>query len=282
MNNKGMVYVLGIVALIAIVTVVVKTKKVAKSKIEEDGLKDKMISFLDCTCRFFPSGTDISSIKTAYKEAQLRGKKENFVPMLVVVEQNLYESFLANSNGDDDVICMDNIRKFRTEMLSKNLESGKEILDKRLLQLKEDMEDSWDDFDADGEDAASEAVSSFYNVQGSDTGKSKSLILAEIPVKNEWEVFAWLPFGGWNECPDEMELMSVAKYWYECYEAIPATMSADVLEFYVPCPVNQKECQQLAFEQYAFCPDIVDQGTGSIKALEKTLSMSVVWFFWWD
>ena len=37
------------------------------------------------------------------------------------------------------------------------------------------------------------------------------LILAKIPVKNPWEVFAYLPFGGWNECPDTAELMAIAR-----------------------------------------------------------------------
>ena len=27
-----------------------------------------------------------------------------------------------------------------------------------------------------------------------------------------WEIFAYLPFGNWNECPDTPELMAVAKY----------------------------------------------------------------------
>ncbi len=281
-KTKRMWYIFFIVAAIAVIAVVILTKKSAESKMEEDGLKDKMISFLDCTCSFFPSGTNISFVEKAYKEAQLRGKKENFVPVLIVVEQNLYESFLSNSNGDDGTLCMEKVRKFRTEILNKNLESGKKLLDERLCQLREDMEEAGDDFDKEEDDADGESVSSFYNVQDSGTGKTNSLILAEIPVRNVWEVFAWLPFGGWNECPDEMELMSVAKYWYERYKAVPATMSADVLEFDVPCPVDQKECRQLALEQYAFCPDIVDQGSGSIETLEKTLSKSAVWFFWWD
>lgn len=283
---KGMIYIF-IVAIIVIIAVVIKTKKGAERKVEKIGdtigaeeneLKDKIISFLDCTCSFFPSGTNTSLINKAYKEAQLRGKKENFVPILVVVEENLYESFLANSNEDADVLCMEKVRKFRTEALDKRLESGKELLDERLCQLREDMEDAGDDdFDEDEEDVDGEAVNGFYNIQ-----ETNSLILAEIPVRNAWEVFAWLPFGGWNECPDEIELMSVAKYWYECYKAVPATMSSDVLEFCVPCPVHKEECRQLAFEQYAFCPDIVDQGVGSVKALEKMLSKSTVWFFWWD
>ena len=35
------------------------------------------------------------------------------------------------------------------------------------------------------------------------------LILAKIPVKNPWEIFAYLPFGNWNECPNTPELMAL-------------------------------------------------------------------------
>ncbi len=34
------------------------------------------------------------------------------------------------------------------------------------------------------------------------TKKSMELILAKIPTEKPWEIFAWVPFGGWNECPD--------------------------------------------------------------------------------
>ena len=38
------------------------------------------------------------------------------------------------------------------------------------------------------------------------------LILAKIPVKNPWEIVAYLPFGNWNECPDTPELMACLFY----------------------------------------------------------------------
>ena len=41
-----------------------------------------------------------------------------------------------------------------------------------------------------------------YKRQNDDTGMTYPLILAKIPVKNPWEIFAYLPFGNWNECPD--------------------------------------------------------------------------------
>ena len=67
------------------------------------------------------------------------------------------------------------------------------------------------------------------------------LILAKIPVKNPWEIFAYLPFGGWNECPNTPELMAVTKYWFEKYGAVPAAMSHDELEFLLPTPVSQEK-----------------------------------------
>ena len=38
----------------------------------------------------------------------------------------------------------------------------------------------------------------------------------------------------------------------------------------------------LAQEMYAFCPDIVDQGTGSVEELEKELKNTATLFLWWD
>ena len=81
-----------------------------------------------------------------------------------------------------------------------------------------------------------------------------------IRDRNPWEVFAYLPFGGWNECPDTPELMAVTKYWFEQYGARPAVITHDVLELTVPAPVPKERAMELAQEQYAFCPDVVDQG----------------------
>ena len=38
----------------------------------------------------------------------------------------------------------------------------------------------------------------------------------------------------------------------------------------------------LAVRMYEFCPDIVDQGCGDLKALAAGLRKSPVFFFWWD
>ena len=110
------------------------------------------------------------------------------------------------------------------------------------------------------------------------------LILAKIPVKNPWEIFAYLPFGGWNECPNTPELMAVAKYWFEQYGAVPAVMTHDELEFLLPVPVSEKEAVDVAVELYGFCPDVIYQGPeeATVGALADVLRQSTVWYFWWD
>ena len=90
---------------------------------------------------------------------------------------------------------------------------------------KEEAEDDDLDWDEEvlGEMEGGEPNDRFANYWNDDTGMTYPLILAKIPVKNPWEIFAYLPFGNWNECPDTPDLMAVAKYWFEQHGAIPAS-----------------------------------------------------------
>ena len=117
-----------------------------------------------------------------------------------------------------------------------------------------------------------------------DTSPIFKQALAKIPVENPWEIFAYLPFGNWNECPDTPELMAAAKYWFEQHGAIPAAMSHDELEFLLPAPVPREKAIDAAKELYGFCPDVIDQGPedATVGALADVLRQSTVWYFWWD
>ena len=81
-------------------------------------------------------------------------------------------------------------------------------------QRKEEAEDDDMDWDEEvlGEMEGGYDNRRFSSYWNSDNDMTYPLILAKIPVKNPWELFAWLPFGNWNECPDTPELMAVAKY----------------------------------------------------------------------
>ena len=153
-------------------------------------------------------------------------------------------------------------------------------------QRKEEAEDDDMDWEKEvlGEMEGGYDNYRFSSYWDSDSHMTYPLILAKIPVKDPWEIFAYLPFGNWNECPDTPELMAVAKYWFEQYGAIPAAMSHDELEFELPIPVSKERAMEVATEQYGFCPDIVDQeqDDATVGNLADVLWQSTVWYFWWD
>ena len=104
-----------------------------------------------------------------------------------------------------------------------------------------------------------------------------------VPAGHSWEVPAVLSFGGWNDCPDAMSQVVVLRYWNEIYGAELVGLSGDVMELEVARkPSSKEEALKLAQEQYWFCYDIVEQGVGTIENLAGGLTVSSIWYFWWD
>lgn len=56
--------------------------------------------------------------------------------------------------------------------------------------------------------------------------------------------------------------------------------SGDYCEFIIQNP--PKNWKEIAEEAYAVCPDIVDQGAGSLQALEAEMQKTRRLYFWWD
>ena len=254
--------------------------------LEPSQLAKDIMRYLGCECEYFPPMADDDPISSAYSYSRRLGVREGYIPVLVAVDDTLFECLVMNSDPD----CEDDYRKsaveqYRKEQLANKLSDGRAILAKYIDTRREEAAD--DDMDWDelvGEVAGGEAVDRLVSYWNYETSMTVPLILAKVPVKNPWEVFAYLPFGGWNECPDTPELMAVAKYWYEEYGAIPAALTHDVVEFTLPEPVKPDKSLPLAVEQYGFCPDIVDQGGEdmTIGKLADILRKSTVWYFWWD
>ena len=104
-----------------------------------------------------------------------------------------------------------------------------------------------------------------------------------VPTTISWQVPAYLRFGDYNACPNPAEHTSVIKQWQERYGAEVISMTHDTIELrVVHPPTNRDGAIALAYEQFAYCSDIVDQGVGTLDALAATLLNGNVWFFWWD
>ena len=259
--------------------------------LEPSEVAQAIMEYLDCECTYFPSMADDDPIMSAYSYAQRLGVREGFVPVLIQADdETLLECLVMNAdpehNADFYEFDLKTVEEYRKKMLSAPIKDGKAVLEELTGQRKEEAED--DDMDWE-EEVLGEMEGGYDNDRfscywDSDSHMTYPLILAKIPVKNPWEIFAYLPFGNWNECPDTPELMAVAKYWFEQHGAIPAAMSHDELEFLLPAPVSQEQAMEVATEQYGFCPDIVDQEQDdpTVGNLADVLRQSTVWYFWWD
>ncbi len=263
----------------------------ADEESEPSALAKAMMEYLEYECQYFPPMLDDDPIIAALSYARRRGLREGFVPMLIAVDETLWECLVMNSGErqdetQDDTFDFDCVTQYRRAILSQPVKNGRMVLERRCGERRSEAEDDAMDWDTEvlGEMAGGGVNDRFLGYWDYETRKTMPLILAHIPVKHPWEVFAYLPFGGWNECLDTDELMAVTKYWFEQYGAVPAVMTHDVLEFDLPAPVPQERAMEVAQEQYAFCPDVVDQGgeDATVGALADTLRQSDKWYFWWD
>ena len=257
--------------------------------LEPSEVAQAIMEYLDCECTYFPSMADDDPIMSAYSYAQRLGVREGFVPVLIKADdETLLECLVMNAdpehNADFYEFDLKTVEEYRKKMLSAPIKDGKAVLEELTGQRKEEAED--DDLDWE-EEVLGEMEGGYDNDRfscywDSDSHMTYPLILAKIPVKNPWEIFAYLPFGNWNECPDTPDLMAVAKYWFEQHGAIPAAMSHDELEFELPTPISKERAMEVAVEQYGFCPDLDQNEDGSIGSLADVLWQSTVWYFWWD
>ena len=257
--------------------------------LEPSEVAHAIMEYLDCECTYFPSMADDDPIMSAYSYAQRLGVREGFVPVLIQADdETLLECLVMNADSEHDAdfyeFDLKTVTEYRKKVLSAPIKDGKAILEELTGQRKEEAEDDDLDWDEEvlGEMEGGEPNDRFANYWNDDTGMTYPLILAKIPVKNPWEIFAYLPFGNWNECPDTPDLMAVAKYWFEQHGAIPAAMSHDELEFELPTPISKERAMEVAVEQYGFCPDLDQNEDGSIGSLADVLWQSTVWYFWWD
>ena len=232
----------------------------------------KIIDFIGCPCEYFPAGSSEKAILNAYDDAFARSGLDGCIPVIVIIDDTLAEWF--DITRDD--LGGQSVRDWRAELLSQPLPDVEEWLGDMLAELGFSPEcDYMGEITGGGRQDRLEGIKDF-------SGKTHECILAKIPVKEPWQVFAYVPFGGWNECPPPELMMATAKRWYERYRAVPALISHDTLEMSAVPLKDVETALAAAQELFAFCPDCVFQGVGMVGALAHTLMQSTVWFFWWD
>ena len=220
----------------------------------------------------------------AYKRAWKTGKTHGFVPVFISVSstEHLLETLVANADpaSEDDIkkFSPERVAAYRKELLETPLPDADEILQKAAGEMN-----LYEEAKAFGILEAEKSMHNvFWSLFGSGSNEfsanppTKQVMLAKIPVKNPWEVFAWLPMGNWNCVPGRLES------WCAPLGAVPAAVSGDEVEFYMDIPAGRgrtkAELEALACEHHAFAPETWEGELIDTSCLKKCR----YWYFWWD
>ena len=101
-----------------------------------------------------------------------------------------------------------------------------------------------------------------------------------FPTTDRYEVIAAMQTNGANY---DLMPQDVIAWMRELEQEQPYVLTGIGWDFLSgEFKTNVKRAGELAKRMYAFCPDIVDQGTGDVKGLTADLRGSRRLFFWWD
>ena len=264
-----------------------------------------------------PMGTAATDAMARYDELAKLGRAEGFVPFFLNLNDTVLESMVIAVSLEHDII--DDVETLTPEQVSAYTravlqryrtarggasaeEYGSAAIAQQLHRVTGDGEDTHEDgpdeFDLNelvdefmssdflpDEEPEDEApiLSALlrYELQDEEQGE---MLLLQIPTDDPADIPAYLPFGGWNDCPNAETQLAFTHYWREKYGAIPAALdNADCLEFLVEHPVaDPVEAKKLAVEQFAFCSDLPFQVFEDFEQLTEFIHQSRQWYFWWD
>jgi Domain of unknown function (DUF4253) len=105
------------------------------------------------------------------------------------------------------------------------------------------------------------------------------------PTPHSWQVFAYHPYGGWNDCPWPDEQLAMHRHWHEQHGAELVLMNGDWYELYVPRPPRtRREAIRLVNEMGYFGEESIlwSMGGRSREEMIEIVRTSHYWYFWWD
>lgn len=106
------------------------------------------------------------------------------------------------------------------------------------------------------------------------------LVAASLPA-DVLAVVGWT--GAINYHATSAPLACVLRSWEDRFGARLVRLGFDTMDLLVECPLPSSEAAlAVAAEHFAFSPDNIYQGEGSIRRYAAGLSGAAIWSFWWD
>lgn len=240
-----------------------------------------IVDFLNCEYELFSSETNPNDILERFNQLTEQGNRDGFYPLIVIPSDTLVDTleiFVEDNNVENTPESIAACRQ--TAIDAANAADVGEFLSARLSEAMKIYSGGSHDILGKFVQAAPQSALTLQTLTEESSGE---VLIAKIPTANPWELAAWMPMGGFNECPAPAEQVAIFRYWYEKYGAVPAAVSYDTWQMTLARPpATEGEAEALAREQFAFCADIVEQGAETIRGLASILKGAAVWFFWWD
>jgi hypothetical protein len=103
------------------------------------------------------------------------------------------------------------------------------------------------------------------------------------PTAVPWEVFAYEPFGGWNDAPWPDEQLRMLRHWHGLYGVELVSRGSDFFELFVPRPPRTRhQAAHLDAELSAFGEEIGIRVETCDEKYPIPIERAHYWYFWWD
>lgn len=232
------------------------------------------------------TGTQVTDL---YLKEREKGKSSGYTPVILALDRRVRETVEIN------VSDYGTPEEFRKETLS-DTEGGKELLDEWFAQLKEEYSgyggvsfesspftENDETLDMLVKAKAPNVSNNLWSVDdcGNMMIDGEGVYLVRVPTANPWEIIAWLPFCGWNECPNADDMVKICRHWYESYGATPAFITGDMMMFWLDKPIRDKQtARDISHQHAAFCSEFL--WMGGLEPQTADIMTSKIWSFWWD
>ncbi len=218
-------------------------------------------------------------IAKRYLELLEEYKKGGPFPVVVSVDDILLEKFEIDLEDEGLEVSSDNFKK----IVEAYLEAAEKIKVEDVIS-SESKAQILEDLEVNNLKKIDESYDlELLSIVDYEDGLKEDLLIVKLPITKPYEVFAYLPMGGFNDCPLPAEMVAVSKYWYEKHGAVPSALSYDEVEYYIEKRTTDEELiKELAAEHCLYDVDIVDQCVGSLEKLAECFYDNNQWYFWWD
>ncbi len=111
---------------------------------------------------------------------------------------------------------------------------------------------------------------------------SDSIYLVKMDTKNPYDVFAYIPMGGYNDCLSNPQLIATFQLWYEQFGIVPVSIGYDNVQVTFSKELDKKQREQFGKQLYFVNKAILDFGYETLEDVMKGVEHSACWMLWWD